>query len=333
MEANQQFFQPEAIPLNLHKFTWEDLDGKGCLETFKREAKALQDLHGLPQVIFDNVSGSDVLPTYQTEGKFTVFVLRLANYERVFDEAHLKQNDHAWSVSDLTNRLTIIVNTEQCEVMTLHAHSLPFMETAVVSEYEARTQTKLTLDNFVWSIVHQVLVENAKAITANKEVFDKMEQFFTSTAHSGRLLTGKGISKGVYGVMRRSSVSSRVLKATVTMLKEVKRDPPVWCPEVSKSANFRRVTEKAHQGLAFTDELHASAKDLLTLHFGTAAHQTNELVKVFNILSATFMPLSFIVGFYGMNFEYLPGTRYAMGLCLRWRSKRLQFISSLFVKK
>jgi magnesium transporter len=37
-----------------------------------------------------------------------------------------------------------------------------------------------------------------------------------------------------------------------------------------------------------------------------AAQKTNEVVRVLTVFSVFFMPLTFIVGIYGMNFDFMP---------------------------
>ena len=39
----------------------------------------------------------------------------------------------------------------------------------------------------------------------------------------------------------------------------------------------------------------------------------NEVMKILAIISTIFMPLSFIVGLYGMNFEYMPELKWHYG--------------------
>jgi magnesium transporter len=44
-----------------------------------------------------------------------------------------------------------------------------------------------------------------------------------------------------------------------------------------------------------------------------SAQKTNEVMKVLTIFSAYFLPLTFIVGVYGMNFELMPELRWKFG--------------------
>jgi len=46
--------------------------------------------------------------------------------------------------------------------------------------------------------------------------------------------------------------------------------------------------------------------DLVDGYMSTSSHQINEKMKVLTILSAVFVPLTFIAGVYGMNFKYMP---------------------------
>ena len=39
----------------------------------------------------------------------------------------------------------------------------------------------------------------------------------------------------------------------------------------------------------------------------------NEIMKVFTIIATIFIPLTFIVGVYGMNFEHMPELKWPWG--------------------
>jgi magnesium transporter len=42
-------------------------------------------------------------------------------------------------------------------------------------------------------------------------------------------------------------------------------------------------------------------------YLSSVSNRTNEVMKYLTVLSAVFLPLSFVVGFFGQNFHYLPG--------------------------
>ena len=47
--------------------------------------------------------------------------------------------------------------------------------------------------------------------------------------------------------------------------------------------------------------------------FSAQTHKMNEIMKTLTIVSAIFIPLTFIVGVYGMNFENMPELKYPYG--------------------
>jgi magnesium transporter len=52
---------------------------------------------------------------------------------------------------------------------------------------------------------------------------------------------------------------------------------------------------------------------LLDIHVNTRNNQLNQIMKVLTIISTIFIPLTFIVGIYGMNFDYMPELRWKWG--------------------
>ena len=53
--------------------------------------------------------------------------------------------------------------------------------------------------------------------------------------------------------------------------------------------------------------------NLMNLFMSFSAQRTNDVVKVLTIFSVFFMPLTFIVGIYGMNFEFMPELKQKWG--------------------
>jgi magnesium transporter len=53
--------------------------------------------------------------------------------------------------------------------------------------------------------------------------------------------------------------------------------------------------------------------NLLELYLTTGNNKLNEVMKILTIISTIFIPLTFIVGIYGMNFKNMPETRWEYG--------------------
>ena len=66
------------------------------------------------------------------------------------------------------------------------------------------------------------------------------------------------------------------------------------------------------------DELLDDVNNLLNMQLALASHRTSEVMRVLTIFSVFFMPLTFIVGIYGMNFERMPELKHPWGYPLVW---------------
>lgn len=52
--------------------------------------------------------------------------------------------------------------------------------------------------------------------------------------------------------------------------------------------------------------LEQSAESSIQIYFGAQSHRTNNIMRTLTVLTAVFLPLNLITGFFGMNFEFLP---------------------------
>ncbi len=76
---------------------------------------------------------------------------------------------------------------------------------------------------------------------------------------------------------------------------------------------FRDVQENAESYHFYADELLDDANTLLSVQLALASHRTSEVMRVLTVFSVFFLPLTFIVGVYGMNFEHMPELRHRWG--------------------
>ena len=61
------------------------------------------------------------------------------------------------------------------------------------------------------------------------------------------------------------------------------------------------------------DELHDNINNLVSLYISLSSQKTNEVMRILTVFSAFFLPLTFIVGVYGMNFQYMPELTHKWG--------------------
>lgn len=59
-------------------------------------------------------------------------------------------------------------------------------------------------------------------------------------------------------------------------------------------------------------------KDLMDLHQSNQNNEMNRVMKTLTVVSAIFIPLTFLAGVYGMNFKYMPELELEWGYFIAW---------------
>jgi magnesium transporter len=57
---------------------------------------------------------------------------------------------------------------------------------------------------------------------------------------------------------------------------------------------------------------------LLEIYLSSVSNRMNEIMKVLTIIATIFIPVTFIAGVYGMNFEYMPELKWKWGYAMVW---------------
>lgn len=69
---------------------------------------------------------------------------------------------------------------------------------------------------------------------------------------------------------------------------------------------FRDVQDHAMEVIETVETLRDLTQSLMDVHLSMVSNRMNEVMKLLTIISTIFVPLTFIVGIYGMNFRYMP---------------------------
>ena len=71
-------------------------------------------------------------------------------------------------------------------------------------------------------------------------------------------------------------------------------------------ARARDVIEHIDRVVHHARRLEQSAETVVQIHFSAQSNRTNSIMRTLTALTAIFLPLNLITGFFGMNFEFLP---------------------------
>ena len=74
-------------------------------------------------------------------------------------------------------------------------------------------------------------------------------------------------------------------------------------------ARARDVMEHIARVLQHARRLEQSAETVVQIHFNAQSSRTNDVMRTLTAVTAIFLPLNLITGFFGMNFDHIPGLK------------------------
>ncbi len=81
---------------------------------------------------------------------------------------------------------------------------------------------------------------------------------------------------------------------------------------------YQELFDLVEQSIDASDNYFNMANDLINLYNTNLSNKVNEVMKVLTIFASIFIPLTFIAGIYGTNFEYLPELQFKNAYFVMW---------------
>ena len=117
----------------------------------------------------------------------------------------------------------------------------------------------------------------------------------------------------LYSCRSRLSLLKRLFWHNTSVIQQWRKDMGI-----EDSPWFQDLKEVSESYYFFADELLDDSQNLLNLQLSLASQKTNEVMRLLTVLSFFFLPLTFIVGVYGMNFRWMPELEWKWGYPLTW---------------
>jgi magnesium transporter len=86
----------------------------------------------------------------------------------------------------------------------------------------------------------------------------------------------------------------------------------------SNLAYFQDILDHLANNISSLENFRDVLNDLMEIHFAQMSANMNQIMKTLTVVTAIFIPLTFIAGVYGMNFDYLPEIRWKYGYLFFW---------------
>lgn len=263
------------------KFTWIDL----CEPTLE-ELEMVATEYGLHAYTVRDCLEAGHLPKFEVIEDYNFIILRTHSPKT-------DQNPH--TIQDLTSKVAVFFSDHV--LITIHRKAQPFLR-AIKDKYceSHKLKTQELVVKILW---HALYSFEAPGFLLSQET-DRYEE---------RIFLNRNIpdlQQKLYYIKRKASVSKKVLMLTTEVINQIHHGH-------GNNPYIQDVRDLHLKLLTIYDQIQDDINNLLNIYISLSTQKTNEVMKVLTVFSVFFMPLTFIVGVYGMNFEYMPELSYRMG--------------------
>lgn len=161
--------------------------------------------------------------------------------------------------------------------------------------------------DYLLYILLDAVMENFYITIENEE--DKIEKLIDQTKSSTDPIILEKIEqhRDNFNFLKRAIIP---LRDSLFGIKSIKDDNVFNAIAADNFTFFARLHQKSLELLEQIESDMGALHSASDYYFSAQSHKMNEIMKTLTIVSAIFIPLTFIVGVYGMNFKYMPELEY-----------------------
>jgi magnesium transporter len=164
--------------------------------------------------------------------------------------------------------------------------------------------------DFLLYLLLDAVMENFYVTIENEE--DKVEELINLSKNSAdpEILIRIEKHRDNFNFLKRAIIP---LRDSLYAIKSLKDDEDFSVIEAETFGYFSRLHQKSLELLEQIDSDMGMLESASNFFFSSQSHKMNEIMKTLTIVSAIFIPLTFIAGVYGMNFQHMPELQYQNG--------------------
>jgi len=226
----------------------------------------------------------DHLPKTENLGNMQFAIARI-----LLDD--LPKSSH--TVQEISSKVAIFYNAEL--VVTVHRLKQPFLKRIfeskdVINAYDSSNE-------LVTKINKKILQSYEKTVESISNTIDSYEELIFLKPLTKEML------QDLYLIRRKASVCLKL----ILLMRDVINRIPV---EMNDPVILQDVKDLHLKLTTLFEQAHEDSTHLLDIYLSISSRNSNEVMKVLTIFSVFLLPPTFIVGLYGMNFDFMPELHY-----------------------
>lgn len=252
------------------------------------DLKFLHERYEINNLLLEDTLDPNHLPKYEEDGNVKFFLLR---------ESTELERKNLNTISDISTKIGIFLINNT--IITIHR-----MKTKSIVQTKkelSSTQGDTTPEKIALMIALLIMKSFDDESVSLMETMDNIENeiFLKNTNHTNQI-------RRLYKLKRKSGLNSRVLTISTDAIDKFK------LLNLQDSAVVD-LKDKHKDVVADFDHLNLQITNLISMFLALSDQKANQVMKVLAIYSVYFLPITFIAGVYGMNFDNMPELHHKNG--------------------
>lgn len=252
-----------------------------CEAPTAEDLQYLHEYYNINNLLLEDTTDPNHLPKFEQDQNLKFYLLR---------ESTELERQNLNTISDISTKLGIFIIQNQ--IITIHRmRNRSIYETKKEIWRGDATATPSTIALKLALKILESFDEESKNIV---ETLDNMENeiFLKNTNTSSQI-------RRLYKIKRKSGLNTRILAISGEWVNNFNK------LDISDS-EFTDFQDSYKDVVADFDHLNGQINNLISMFLALSDQKANQVMKLLAIYSMYFLPITFIAGVYGMNFEFMP---------------------------
>jgi magnesium transporter len=270
--------------MNKRNYKFEDFEWIDIENPNESSLKALELPFAIDQNFLEDALESGHLPKIERTKDYVFMILRAYT---------ATENEKAIEVGEISNKIAFFILKNG--LITIHRAPFDFIEST--------PKNLESPDTVVLYLVNELLMTFEKPIKQQSDKMDQLEQ--NIFLHGGDNLS---IEK-LYFEKSKARLAKKILVIMQNVISQFKVEDKL-------ASTLQDLKDTILDLILRTEEVVEDSNALLNSYMTFTAQRSNDVMKLLTVFSAFFLPLTFIAGVYGMNFDKMPELRWEYGYFL-----------------
>lgn len=286
--AENVFSSLEAclMPAGPGKITWLDINGLQHIQSLQKLGECFR-LHPL---VLEDILNTHQRPKLEDHGDYLYLVLKVLTCQEPLGEVNSEQ-------------LSLIVGSDF--VISLHEGEETLFD-PIRDRLKARGKIRRSgADYLAYALIDLVVDQYFVILERQGEAIEDLEEELIRRPEPQTLHKIHQLKRDMI-LLRRSVWPLREVLSQME-----RRESPLI--QEATAIYFKDVYDHVIQVIDTVETFREMLSGMLDVYLSSVSNRLNEIMKVLTIIATVFIPLTFVAGVYGMNFEYMPELKWRWG--------------------